>query len=108
MIKLKDCKVIADASKDFDQFELYFDIITYTDNKQLNKIYNNIKFYNTIQLQSKHYTDKIAIIHNSSKKANIIQISYFDKFGAIRDIERSTLKDALKEVYKDYSVKEVA
>lgn len=108
MLKLKDCKVVADAHISCDQFELYINIITYTDNKKLNKMYNIVKNYSTIKLQSKHYTDKIVIIHQSTKKVNTIQVSYFDKFGAYMDKERDTLKDALKEVYKDYIVKEVA
>lgn len=100
MTKLKDCKELN-----------YFDhlyILEHIDNIQLDKIYNVIKSYNTIKLQSKHYKENIVIIHHSSKKDNTIQVSYFDKFGAYADKERLTLKDALKEVYKDYIIKEVA
>ena len=100
MTKLKDCKEL----NYFDHYE----ILTYLENKKLNKIYETIKSYSTIQLQSKHYKDNIVIIHQSSKKVNMIQVSYFDNKGAYADKERLTLKDALKEVYKDYTVKEVA
>ena len=81
MIKLSECKAIADASLDYDQFELYINIITYTENKQLNKLYNKLKEYKTIQFQNKSRKNDFCIIHQSSKKVNIIQISYFDNKG---------------------------
>lgn len=107
MIKLSNCKAIVDVTKDIDQFELYIDIITYTDNKRLNLLYNKLKEYSTIKLQSIKYQDKIVIIHNSTKKDNIIQVSYFDNKGAYADKERDTLKDAIKEIYRDYKICEV-
>ena len=107
MIKLSNCKAIANASLDYDQFELYFDIITYTDNKRFNKMYNKLKDHSTIKLQSIKYQDKIVIIHNSTKKDNIIQVSYFDNKGAIMDTEKDSLRDAIKETYKSYKIYEV-
>lgn len=107
MIKLKDCKTIANAHNSMDQFELYINILNYTNNKQLNKLYNQCENYSTIKLQCKKYTDNIVIIHKSTKKDNTIQVSFFDKRGAYADKERLTLKDALKEVYKDYRISEV-
>ena len=106
MIKLKDCKVVADAHISCDQFELYINIITYTNNKQLNKLYNKVKDYKTIQFQNKKRENDFCIIHKSTKMENVIQVSYFDNRGAYADKERNTLKDALKEVYRSYKVKE--
>jgi hypothetical protein len=100
MTKLKDCKEL----NPFDH--LY--ILEHIDNIQLDKIYSTIKDYSTIKLQSMKCQDNIVIIHQSSKKENTIQVSYFDNSGAYADKERLTLKDALKEVYKDYIIKEVA
>ena len=108
MIKLRDCKAIANPQYDVDQLELYIDIITYTDNKQLNTMYNKLKGKNTIQLQNKKRENDYCIIHTSTKKSNTIQISYFDSNGAYADKERLTIKDALKEIFKDYTIKEVA
>lgn len=107
MIKLKDCKAIADASnKDFKQFELYITILMYTDNKKLNKLYNKIKGYNTIKLESKRDNSNYCIIHKSTKLNDIVQVSYFNNSGAYADAERNSYKDALKEVYKSYTLKE--
>lgn len=107
MIKLSNCKTIVDVTKDIDQFELYIDIISYTDNKRLNKMYNKLKEYSTIKLQSIKYQNNYCIIHKSAKKLNIIQLSYFDNKGAYADKEVTSYKDALSLIYKSYSVCEV-
>ena len=107
MIKLVNCKTVTNAHLSCDQFALYIDIITYTDNKRFNKMYNKLKDYKTIQFQNKKRENDFCIIHKSTKINDMIQISYFDNKGAYADKERDTLKDAIKEVYKSYKIKEV-
>lgn len=74
------------------------DIINY-----LNSLLEN----KTIKLDSKMNNKFYCIIHRSTKKDNIIQISYFKNNIAISDQEKSSYKDALIEVYKSYLIKEV-
>ena len=100
MIKINDCKEL----NPFDH--LY--ILEHIENIQLERVYNKLNQYTTIKLQSKMYQNNYCIIHKSSKKDNTIQLSYFDKAGAYADKEVLSYKDALKEVYKSYEVKEVA
>ena len=99
MIKLSNCKEL----NYFDHYE----ILEYLSNKQLNSLYNKLKNYTTIKLQSIKYNDSYCIIHKSAKKQNTIQLSYFDKFGAYADKELTSYKDALMLIYKSYNVCEV-
>lgn len=99
MIKLSNCK-------ELNYFD-HYDILEYLDNKQLNSIYNKLKNYSTVKLQSIKYKDNYCIIHKSAKKLNTIQVSYFDKIGAYSDKEVTSYKDALKVIYKSYRVCEV-
>ena len=100
MIKISECKEL----NYYDHYEL----LTYFENKELNKIYDKIKEYKTIEFQSKSRKNDFCIIHKSSKKDNTIQISYFDNKGAYADKEVNSYKDALELIYKSYKVKEVA
>lgn len=99
MLKLRNCREL----NPFDH--LY--ILEHIDNIQLDKIYDIIKSYNTIKLQSRVYKNNYCIIHQSSKKGNVIQLSYFDNNGAYADKEVKSYKDALKQIFKSYEVKEV-
>lgn len=96
MIKISDCKEL--------NYYDHYEILTYLENKELNKIYNNIKQFNTIKLQNKSRKNDYCIIHKSSKKADTIQLSYFDNKGAYADKETTTIKSALELLYKSYKV----
>ena len=100
MIKINECKEL----NPFDH--LY--ILEHIENIQLDTLFNKLKNYTTIKLQSKAYQNNYCIIHTSSKKLNTIQLSYFDNKGAYADKEVTSYKDALREVYKSYEIKEVA
>lgn len=96
MIKISDCKEL--------NYYDHYEILTYLENKELNKIYNKLKEYKTIQFQNKSRKNYFCIIHQSSKKADTIQLSYFDNKGAYADKETTTIKSALELIYKSYNV----
>jgi len=97
MLKLKECKKL-------NWFE-HYEILEHLENKQINKILEKIKG-NTIQLVNNKNNRLYCIIHKSTKKNNIYQISYFDSIGAYADEEIKDIKEGIKRLYKSYSVTE--
>lgn len=96
MLKISECKEL--------NYYDHYEILTYLENKELNKLYGTIKDYTTIKLQNKSCKNDYCIIHKSAKKADTIQLSYFDNKGAYADKEITTIKDALALIYKSYKV----
>lgn len=82
----------------------HYEILEKLENRLLNKIIETLKINKNstikIKLDNKHYI----IIHKSSKKADQIQVSYFDKAGAYADKETSSIKEALK-LFNVYNLK---
>ena len=98
MLKLKECR-------ELNWFE-HYEILDHLENKQVNNILAGVKG-NTIQLVNNKNNRLYCIIHKSTKKDNIYQISFFDGFGAYADEEMKDIKEGIKRLYKSYSVVEV-
>lgn len=62
-----------------------------------------------VQLRNNKRPDVFVVVHRSSKGRDCWQISYFDSEGAIGDVERATLTEALDdiELRYDYHVEAV-
>lgn len=84
---LKDCKEL--------NWIEHYEILYHFRLKKLNQIIkdNHINNNSTIKIELKY--NCYAIIHKSTKKDNIYQVSYFDRLGAYSDKELNNIKDCL-------------
>lgn len=95
MIKIVECKQL--------NWIEHYEALKMLENKQVNKVItsNNITENSTIELLLKD--SRTVIIHKSSKKYNMYQVSFFDKIGAISDKEVSNIKNALL-LFNNYNI----
>jgi hypothetical protein len=94
--------------KELNYFD-HWNTLSGIDNKKINNLLVKIE-NKTSKLTNKKYTDKFVIIHRCTKEGytNMLQCSFFDKYGAIRDIVRNDYREIIKEIrINDYELMEV-
>ncbi|EGT4141315.1 hypothetical protein [Clostridium perfringens] len=94
-------KVVNKNLKSLNWIE-HYEILDYLEKKEVDKILNKYKGIDTFRLEHKHNNNLFVIVHKSTKKANYYQASFFDDKGAYSDIERKSLFDIIKYLYKSY------
>lgn len=82
----------------------HYDILEYLENNKLNEFLNSLGVFSSLKLY--HYCKKelYVIIHPSTKRNNMFQITYFDDNGPVSDTVHKSLIDCVKTVFSIYSI----